>query len=226
MESDLLTAKQVAKVLGVSDRHVRRLSRSGEDVERVGRFYRIIGHSGPPVADPGHSGPDIGPSGPPDRTSGSDAFIILRDAHQGSTAMVRAMQQEKRELVAAHRREKFSLRVMLATCLVTILIAGSGAGVLWGWWSGRGGELRMQAQTLAAASASLAAERERVIQADQRTTAADERTKAAERRAIQARAQASLTEKNIVDVMAKNQQLAGDILELVGELESIESEGW
>ena len=74
-----------------------------------------------------------------------------------------------------------------------------------------------QAQSLAATTESLEAERDRVAQAEKRTTQAEERTKGANQRAIQALAEAQLTQKRTSESLDRNANLAVEIANFVME---------
>lgn len=153
MEKDLFTAKEAALLLGISDRHVRRLSMSEGDIEKAGRFYRIAGLTradlNNPRTDIGHPRTDIG----------HEAFIILRDAVQSKSAALRKLEQDHREMIDQHRREKFSLKVMLTAAAVTVILAGSGAIIFHSMWQKGSVELT-------ASENLLSVTRERAIRAE------------------------------------------------------------
>lgn len=119
----------------------------------------------------------------------NNGFIVLRDAFQGSAAMVRQLQQDNREIKELHKKQLFSWRLTAGIACVTAMVLSSIVFLGYGLFVGRGGELTRLENSLVVAIQQADQANRQIDRADDRVARARDRADLAEKRAEQLKAE-------------------------------------
>lgn len=151
-----LNLEDAAAYMGLPEREILLLAKRGEIVriKRDGEFvYRIKVHPNQVAPQPTLPVAETEPIQSPENENG---FLVLRDAHQSATALVRRLEQDNRnlkeeyvKLARQNRRSRFRWKVAAVTCAITILLLGSALIIARDLYQGRSRDLLEAQNTLA-----------------------------------------------------------------------------
>jgi hypothetical protein len=152
-----LSLQEAAARMGLAEREVVRLAQRGEitRIKKNGDYiYRVKTGQVQP-AEP--SSVAFSTREPPISSPQEEhGFIVLRQAHQNATALVRQLQQDnnglKEQLEKSNTqnlRRLFRWKSAAVACVMTILLLGSGLVIGWNFYQGRGRDILEGQQALA-----------------------------------------------------------------------------